>query len=200
MRNFKLPAAAIVIGLGTAAFADGHAGGWVLNGEQSVVSFGSIKNDDTGEAHTFSGLTGSVSPDGMASVEIDLNSLETNIDIRNERMIEHVFKNAPSATLKAQVDMADFDGLAVGESTVTEIDGDVVFLGVEAPVYMDVFVMRLDAENVIVTTQSMMFISTDELEINEGIDMLQELASLDSITRTAPVSFRLMFSAGATQS
>ena len=200
MRNFKLAATAIVIGLGTGAYADGHAGGWVLNGDQSVVSFGSVKGNVTGEAHTFTGLTGSVSADGMATVEIDLNSVETNIDIRNERMIEHVFKNAPSATLKAQVDMADFDGLAVGESTVTEIDGDVVFLGVEAPVYMDVFVMRTDEQNVMVTTNSMMFISTDELEINEGIDMLKELASLDQITRTVPVTFRLMFSAGSTES
>ena len=200
MRKFKLAVAAISISMATGTWADGHAGGWVLNGDQSVVSFGSIKNDTNGEAHTFTGLSGSVSADGMATVDIDLNSVNTQIEIRDERMVEHVFKNAPSATLKAEIDMAALEGLAVGESTVTEIDGDVAFLGVEAPVYMDVYVMRLDDENVMVTTNSMMFISAEELEINDGIDTLMELAGLDGITRTSPVTFRLMFSAGSTES
>lgn len=200
MHNFKLGLAALVIAAAPAAWADGHAGGWTLDGANSVISFGSIKNDYTGEAHTFSDLSGRVSADGVATVEIGLGSVQTNIDIRNERIIEHVFQNAPTATLTAQVDMAAFDGLAVGESTVTEIEGDVSLLGVDAPVWMDVFVMRLDEENVMVTTQSMMFISTEDLGIEAGIDKLQELASLDGITRTSPVTFRLMFNAGSTES
>ena len=196
MRNFKLAIAALAITSATGASAEG----WVLNGDQSVVGFGSIKSDDTGEAHTFSGLSGTVSKEGVAEVEIDLGTVDTNIDIRNDRMTEYVFQNAPTATLKAQVDMADFNGLAVGESTVTEIDGDLVLLGLETPVYMDVFVMRLDEENVMVTTNSMMFVSTEELGVNEGIDKLMELASLPDITRAAPVTFRLMFNSGATES
>lgn len=200
MRKFKLALAAFAVCTATSTLADGHADGWVLDGDQSVVSFGSIKKDNLGEAHTFSGLTGSVSADGMAEVEIDLGTVQTNIDIRNERMIEHVFQNAPTATLKAQIDMADFDGLAAGESTVVEIDGDVVLLGVEAPVYMDVFVMRLDDKNVMVTTHSMMFISTEELGVNDGIDKLMELADLPGITRASPVTFRLMFNTGSTES
>lgn len=196
MHKFKLALAATLIAAAPAAWADG----WTLDGSNSVVSFGSIKNKYNGEAHTFSDLSGSVSADGMAEVAIGLGSLQTNIDIRNERMIEHVFQNAPSAMLKAQVDMAAFNGLAVGESTVTEIEGDVSLLGAEAPVYMDVFVMRLDEENVMVTTHSMMFVTTEDLGIEAGIDKLQELASLDGITRTTPVTFRLMFNAASTES
>ena len=96
--------------------------------------------------------------------------------------------------------MAAFEGLAIGESTVTEIEGDVSLLGVDAPVYMDVFVMRLDEESVMVSTHSMMFVSTEDLGIDAGIDTLQELAGLDGITRTTPVTFRLMFSAGSAES
>ena len=155
---------------------------WTLNGNNSVISFGSIKNNYNGEAHTFSDLSGSVSADGTATVEIGLASVQTNIDIRNERMIEHVFQKAATATLNATVDMAAFEGLAVGESTVTEIEGDVSLLGTETPVYMDVFVMRLDEENVMVSTQSMMFVSTEDLGVDAAIDILQDLASLDGIT------------------
>ncbi|MEL6574097.1 MAG: YceI family protein [Pseudomonadota bacterium] len=173
---------------------------WTLNGSNSVISFGSVKNNYNGEAHTFSDLTGTVTEDGTAKVEIGLASVQTNIDIRNERMIEHVFKKAATATLNAQVDMTAFNSLAVGESTVTEIEGDVSLLGVDAPVWMDVFVMRLDEETVMVTTNSMMFVSTEDLGVDAGIDTLQELASLDGITRTTPVTFRLMFNAGSTES
>lgn len=173
---------------------------WTLNGSNSVISFGSVKNNYNGEAHTFSDLSGTVTEDGTATVEIGLASVQTNIDIRNERLIEHVFKKAATATLNAQVDMAAFNSLAVGESTVTEIEGDVSLLGVDAPVWMDVFVMRLDEENVMVTTNSMMFVSTEDLGVDAGIDTLQELASLDGITRTTPVTFRLMFSSASTES
>ena len=196
MRKFNQALAAIVMMAATGASAEG----WTLDGGNSVVSFGSIKNDYNGEAHTFSDLSGTVAPDGTATVEIGLASVQTNIDIRNERMIEHVFQNAPTATLKAKVDMTAFEGLAIGESTVTEIEGDVSLLGVDAPVYMDVFVMRLDDENVMVTTHSMMFVSTEDLGIDAGIDTLQELAGLDGITRTTPVTFRLMFNAGSAES
>ncbi|MEL6641877.1 MAG: YceI family protein [Pseudomonadota bacterium] len=173
---------------------------WTLNGSNSVISFGSVKNNYNGEAHTFSDLSGTVTEDGTATVEIGLASVQTNIDIRNERLIEHVFKKAATATLNAQVDMAAFNSLAVGESTVTEIEGDVSLLGADAPVWMDVFVMRLDEENVMVTTNSMMFVSTEDLGVDAGIDTLQELASLDGITRTTPVTFRLMFSSASTES
>lgn len=196
MRKLNQALAAIVMMAATGASAEG----WTLDGSSSVISFGSIKNDYNGEAHTFSDLSGTVTSDGSATVEIGLASVQTNIDIRNERMIEHVFQDAPTAKLTAQIDMAAFEGLAIGASTVTEIEGDVSLLGVDAPVYMDVFVMRLDEENVMVTTHSMMFVSTEDLGIDAGIDTLQELAGLDGITRTTPVTFRLMFNAGSAES
>ena len=36
-------------------------------------------------------------------------------------------------------------------------------------------------------------LSTEDAGIDQGIDKLQELASLDSITRVSPVSLRLIF-------
>jgi hypothetical protein len=55
-----------------------------------------------------------VSPEGDVTVDVDLASVETWIDIRNERVIEHVFLNAPTATFSAKVDMASLKNLAVG--------------------------------------------------------------------------------------
>ena len=61
------------------------AGDWTLDGEASKLAFGSVKKDAVGESHHFSGLSGGVA-DGIATISVDLASLETWIDIRNERM------------------------------------------------------------------------------------------------------------------
>ncbi len=193
MLNIFLKTTALAVTILAANTATAES--WTLDTDQSVIGFGSIKNDDTGEAHTFQRLSGQVTADGAATVEVDLTSVQTNIDIRNERMQEHVFGAATTATLIANIDMEAVGALGAGDSLVTEIDGDLAFLGQDIPVFLDVFVMRTADDQVLVTTNSMLFVSTDEAGIDAGIDVLQELAGLPSITRTFPVTFRLMFDA-----
>ena len=72
------------------------ADSWTLAPDGSHLAYGTIKKDAVGEVNSFTNLIGHVSPDGRAEIEIDLSSVETNIDIRNERMIEHVFSKAPN--------------------------------------------------------------------------------------------------------
>lgn len=100
--------AAILFG-GTAA-----ADTWALDSANSRLAFGSIKKNTVGEVHGFAALGGTVDADGNVALEIGLASVETNIEIRNERMNEHVFEGAPVATLSASMDMAEFAALAPG--------------------------------------------------------------------------------------
>lgn len=181
---------------GGAAFADGHAAAWTLDAELSAVSFGSIKNDAIGESHAFESITGSVSAEGEVSVMLDLTSVQTNIEIRNERIGEHLFAGAATAELTAMVDMAAMDALAVGEALTTEIDGTLGLLGQEVPLYVNMFILRIAEDQVLVTTDGMVFVSTQEAGIDAGISVLQGLANLDSITRVFPVTMRLIFDAG----
>ncbi len=179
-----------------AAWADGHAAQWTLDEEISNVSFGSIKNDAVGESHSFESLSGTVDADGNVSVILDLTSVQTNIDIRNERMGEHVFAGAASAELTATVDMEAMNALAVGEATTMEVDGTLLLLGGDLPLYVNMFVLRTSEDQVLVTTDGMLFVTTEEAGVDAGVSILQELAGLDSITRVFPVSMRLMFNAG----
>lgn len=165
---------------------------WKIAGDASRVSFGSVKNSYIGEAHAFTAISGKVK-DGKAKISINLASVATNIDIRNERMIEHVFNKAPRATLKADIDMASFKSMVPGETKVMEVEGTVSFLGQDIDVYPNLFVARLTEDRVLVTTDGMMYLDTDELGIDSGIDKLQELASLDDITRSVPITLRLVF-------
>ncbi len=190
-------ATALVMALaGGAALADSHGGGWALNGEKSSIAFGSVKKDSVGETHFFRSLSGSVSDDGKAMLEIDLASVDTNIDIRNERMIEHVFRNTPKATVSATVDIATLSELPVGEITTTSIEGTLTFLGAEIPMDGDVAVARLGEGRVMVVSEGMLWFTTEEMGIDEGITKLQEIAKLPSITRAFPVTFRLVFDHG----
>ncbi len=189
----KLITGSITAALFTMGFMAGaHA--WTLDNDSSRISFGSVKKDVVGESHNFQNLSGSVSDDGKVSVEIDLTSVQTNIDIRNERMLEHVFKGLATATLTAEIDMAEVNGLAAGDSTVTEFEGTLAFLGAEVDVEAEMFVVRISESKVMATTNGMVFLSTEDLGIEGGIDKLMELAKLPGITRTAPVTARLVFS------
>lgn len=196
MCKFKNFAAAVALStLATVSYADGHATAWTLDPALSNVSFGSIKNDYDGESHTFSDITGSVGADGTVSIMLGLASLETMIDIRNERMAEFVFQNAPSANITAELDMAELDGLAAGEAKIIDTYGTLNLLGTDTDLDASFFVMRLSDDKVLVTTNGMIMLSTEDTALDTGIDKLQELASLDSITRVSPVTMRLVFNA-----
>lgn len=194
MYKFKTTIAAALLSIaGTSGSADGHASNWTLDPALSKVSFGSIKNGSTGESHNFGIISGNVTAAGNATITLSLGSVETMIDIRNERMAEFVFQNAPSATITAEFDMVDVAGLATGEATTIEAFGTLALLGNETDIDANFFVMRLSDDKVLVTSDGMVMLNTQDAGIDAGIDKLQELASLDSITRVSPVTMRFVF-------
>lgn len=191
----RLLAAAAVCLTPFAALADAHLA-WSLDGEASKLSFGSVKKDTVGEVHHFSGLSGVVSADGEVAVEIDLASVETWIDIRNERMAKFVFEGMGPATLTANVDTAELEALAPGQSMVLDVEGALSLGGATVEIAAPVFVARLGEDRAMVATDELIFVSTEELGVNAGVDKLMEIAKLPSITRAVPVAFRLVFDKG----
>ncbi len=177
----------------TAASAGGH-GVWKSVEGESSVAFGSVKKDVVGEVHHFSGVSGTVGEAGEVSVNIDLASVETYIDIRNERMTAHVFQEGTAtATLTGEVDLDDVNELDVGAVTLTDFEGTLAFGGVDADIEAEMMVARLAEDRVLVTTADFIMLSTADLGIDAGIDKLMELASLPGITRVTPVSIRMVF-------
>ncbi|MEM6896029.1 MAG: YceI family protein, partial [Pseudomonadota bacterium] len=166
------------------------------DGANSKVGFGSVKSDFIGEAHSFSGLSGTVSEDGTVDITLDLATLETNIDIRNERMQEHVFKMAPDAKLMAEVDMEAMENLEVGGTMMSVVEGTLMFLGQEVFVDLPVVAARLSDEQVLIMSDGVTYLSTEELGVDAGVDVLMDLAGLERIDRAVPVTVRFMFNAG----
>jgi hypothetical protein len=178
--------------MATTAFAHEHMV-WKSVDADSSVAFGSVKKDTVGEVHHFEHVNGTGNKAGEVEISIDLTSVETNIDIRNERMMKYVFGDAAQATLSGSVDMEAVMGLAVGETMIADFEGKLSLLAQTAYVDAEMLVARLSETRVLVSTADFIMLETEELGVNAGVDKLMELAKLPGITRVTPVSVRMVF-------
>lgn len=171
------------------------AGAWTLDSKVSAISYVTMKNAETAEANLLTGLTGQVDDSGKAMVEIPLTNVETYVDIRNERMREFVFKVAefPVATLNTQLDMDALADLVPGETAETTFEVMIAANGAETSYEAMAFVTRVGENRVMVASKQPVILYVQDLGYEEGIAKLQELAELDSIQLTVPVSFLLAF-------
>ena len=170
-------------------------GPWSVDAANSRVSFVSVKSGLIGEVHHFTDVSGTVSTDGNAQITIALESVETLLDIRNERMREHLFDTAqfPEAVIRAQIDMAQVLDLPVGQRMSYPLTATVSLHGVEEEIDTDVYVTHLGDKRVEVQTRDPIVIEADLFDLTDGIEKLRELAGLESITPVAPVTFSIIF-------
>ncbi|MFQ3596018.1 MAG: YceI family protein [Sphingomonadaceae bacterium] len=195
------PAAALVLAAcaGPADRGPAPDTAWELVPDQSRLSFVSVKAAEIAEVHHFERLSGSVSADGTAVLEIPLDSLETGIDIRNERMREFLFQTGlfPSARLTATIDLAQFRDLGIGDQRRIPLAGELSLHGVTAPIETEVTVTRAAADKVVVASLDPIVVNAESFDMGAGVTELMKLANLPSIAPDAPVTFQLMFRARA---
>jgi polyisoprenoid-binding protein YceI len=170
---------------------------WNVVPDRSRVSFVSIKGGDIAEVHHFKQVTGAVTPAGDATIRIPLDSVETAIDIRNERMRQMLFDTVrfPAAELTAKVDLAQFADLPVGERRTAPLAGELNLHGVTAPIEAQVYVTRVAPARVLVTAVDPVVVEAGVFNLGPGVEALRKVAGLDAITPAAPVTFQLMFQA-----
>ena len=174
-------------------FAGGHIT-WNSVDAESRVAFGSIKKNVAGEVHHFNKVSGVVKEKGEMTITIDLASVQTNIDIRDERMGKHVFQEGKAtAVITGTIDMEEVDSMKPGETKVVEIEANLEFAGSENEIEAEMLVARLSENRVLVTTADFLMLSTEDLGIDAGVDMLKKLAKLPQITRVTPVAVRMVF-------
>lgn len=168
---------------------------WTLVDDVSRISFASIKAGEIIEAHYFPDLTGSIDAEGQARLEIDLNAVETKVDIRNQRMREMFFETGeyPTATFTASIDAAEYASLDVGERKAGSIIGTLSLHGQTAELEAPVFVTRIAADRISVESAEPIVVYVDDYGLGDGLEMLRNVANLDAITPSTPVTFTLVF-------
>ena len=171
---------------------------WQLVEGDSRLSFASIKGGDIGEVHHFKKLSGAVKDDGTVSVDINLASVETLIDIRNERMQKMLFNVAdfPLATVSAKVDMAQLQALVPGESAMADVEATLSLVGESNTIDAPLMVTRLSADKVMVQPVNLVMLDAAEYDLINGVEKLREIAGLDSISTAVPVTFAFVFQNG----
>jgi len=182
----------IVTALALIAASPSHADTWTLSGDESKIAFGSVKKDTVGEVHHFQSISGTVDG-GKVSIEIDVASVETWIDIRNERMQKMVLNASPKAMLSAEINADELNGLKAGDTTTVDVEGTLSINGNDVPIETSLFIARLSDKKMMATTDEMIMLSTKDAGIDDGISKLMEVAKLPGITRVSPVTLRLVF-------
>ena len=167
---------------------------WELDGERSTVQFLSVKNASIAELHHFKALSGGIDADGAARIVIDLDSVETLIPIRNQRMRELLFETVrfPAATLSAHVP----DGvapMAPGETRAVDLEISIDLHGTVVPYAAKADVTGLADGSLRVTLREPVLVKAADFGLAAGIETLREVAGLGSISTAVPVDAQLVF-------
>lgn len=172
-----------------------RTGNWVLSADESGMTYITVKIGELAEINTFRNISGAVTPNGQAKVEISLDSVDTNNETRDPRMKEHLFETQkfPMATASTTLDMSKFDGLAIGERHTELLDLTIDLHGVSESYDYYVLVTRLGANRVAVENKAPLILDARDFGMEAGLAKLQELAMLESITPVVPITMSLVF-------
>ncbi len=172
-------------------------GNWVSTDSQ--VHFTSNKtnkqNKTITEESSFATSSAQLSADGAFAMSIDLASVKTNIDLRDERLRDWVFEVAkfPKAEISGKIDMNAIGSLKTGDS-----------LQLKQPLTLDIHGNKLDidaqlmlkrsADNSIsVETTEPVMLDAKKMGMSEGVAKLVEVMALASINEQIPVTFKGTF-------
>ncbi len=184
------------IGLTAILFSSMATANWTLKPELSSIHFVSVKKSKVAEVHSFEKLKGGIDNNGNVEISIDLDSVETLIPIRNERMREMLFetKKFPMAKVTAQIDAVALDKLKVGDSFMQVKDVSLSLHGKTSTVSAELQVVKLGGKQFLITTVKPIIIKLADFDLLGGVEALRAVAKLPSIASEAPGVINLIFS------
>ncbi|MGB0894329.1 MAG: YceI family protein [Parashewanella sp.] len=166
---------------------------WQVAPKQSKLSFISVKKSTIGEVHSFDQLRGILSSDGHFELTIPLSSVDTNIDIRDERMQSMLFEvtRYPKVILSANIDKNLVNGMKQGDSRIIQVASQLALHGRVQTVNLEVLIAKLSYSKILVTSYKPVIINATDFNLTKGLDSLKAIAKLSSISSAVPVSFVL---------
>ncbi|MGE8151397.1 YceI family protein [Pseudomonas vancouverensis] len=180
----------------TGATLTAHAD-WYLDGESSRLSFVSTKNANVAEVQRFLVLHGKVSPEGVAEVEVELESINSGIPLRDERMRKALFEidKFPEALITTQIDLRPINDLAPGAQLELRLPLTVNLHGKQREYNAELLATRLDDRRFQVVTLEPLVINAADFDLLPGVEALRKLADLSAISLSVPVGAVLIFTA-----
>jgi OmpA-OmpF porin, OOP family len=171
---------------------------WALDPENSHVYFQVVKKETVIAKHKFTIIDGTVDKNGDATVKIDLNSVETNVDILNVRLRFLLFETFkfPYAEITAKLDKSKLQSLANPTPVSYPLTLQVAMHGMAETIQTSVRVTRVSDSAVSVETVDPIVVAAETFGFTKGIEKLSEAVGGINIKPAAEITFDLKFVAG----
>jgi hypothetical protein len=161
---------------------------WQLDTDKSQINYISTKNGDIQEHNTLRFLSGSIDQQKQVELIIDLNSINTNIDIRDQRMRDLLFETDqyPTAKIEAEID----NNLPL--MTAYPIDYRVTLKNQQHS-YQSPVMIHSGGGEMMVTSAEPVTVNAETFGLNTALEKLREIAGLSSISPSIQVEYKLHF-------
>ena len=186
----------LVFALLTCAAVPAHAD-WYLDNESSRLSFVTTKNTEIAEVQRFLVLHGKVDAKGAARLEVELDSINSGIPLRDERMRKELFeiKTFPEAQISAQINLQPINDLASDAQLELRLPLSVTLHGKTQTYSAELLATRLDERRFQVVTLEPVVLHAEDFDLAPGVATLRKAAGLKSISLSVPVGAVLIFTA-----
>jgi OmpA-OmpF porin, OOP family len=198
MRKAFMNRVMLVIAVTAGCLGSAHAQAWLLNSGASRFQMQTVKANSIFEVHQFTGLDGSITDSGDATVKIDLTSVASGIDVRDVRMRFLLFETYkfPTADVTAKLDMASLQALRTTTRITYPLRFKLALHGFSQEIETPVTVTRLSDKSVSVATSKPIVITADSFGFGPGIAKLSEAVGGTIIATGATFTFDLLFETG----
>lgn len=187
--------ASLVIGnTAWAQSADPFEHGWKLDAAASELQFLSVKKNSVAEHSGFAAFSGVIGPDGSAEIRVQMDSVDTRIDLRNVRMRFLFFEtfNFPEAVITAQLPAKDLTDLHQTRHKIIDLPYKLNLHGVAREGTAQVAITLVDNDRVAVANTTPIALALPDFNLEEGRAKLEEAAGVD-ILPFGFVSFGFVF-------
>lgn len=147
--------------------------------------------------HNFTSISGDINSAGIATLSIDLNSVNTGVALRDQRMRDLLFETAtfPTATVTVAVPASLLSGMAIGQSAATDISASLNLHGVTGTITTKVAVQKLSDSRILVQSIAPVLVKAGDYSLTNGVEALRAAVGIASISVAVPVDFALVFDA-----
>lgn len=189
-----LLALVLLAGPASAQESDPFEHGWTLDGAASSLRFASVKNDRVAEDSGFTGLSGSISPEGNVRLAVDLESVETGIDIRNVRLRFIFFETFlfRESVVSARLEAAALTALARTPHHRLDQTVTLSLHGVEQDFDVPLDITLLEFDRVAVRSRTPVPVPMEPFGLDAGRSQLESTAEVE-ILPLVFVTFELVF-------
>ncbi len=178
------------------------ASAWILNEDNSTINFVTVKQTDTSESHVFRDFSGTISADKQAEIIIRPASIDTIVpersieyiqSRRNDRMRELLFETSLYPEIKIIADISKLEDMTAGDTRHSSFSAILSMHGVDQAIALNTIITQVNDSKMTVVSSLPIIVTTDDFNMNKGLNKLKALVGGIAIGKSVPVNFFLTF-------